>query len=118
MTAADTPTLDRDLVGELAWRKGPFEWEGKVFRTVSDAIVDTRRWYTVHTLIFMCDDEPWGVDYRCPATEMQEWDNDQDLTPYRVYPVTVTRTEYVRTPPPDAEKSPCAPPRTDVPLTT
>ena len=48
--------------------------------------VDTRRWYSVHRLVFQAPDDgqPWAVDYRRGLTEIQEdtdeWDDADEVT--------------------------------------
>jgi hypothetical protein len=58
--------------------------------------IDTRRWYSVHRLVFRAPDDgqPWAVDYVQGLTEVQE-----DMDEWRDAPaVTATRMEqYERT---------------------
>lgn len=60
--------------------------------------VDTRRWYSVHRLVFRAPDdkEPWAVTYRQGLTEVQEdtdpWDDAAQVTATRMesYERTIT----------------------------
>jgi hypothetical protein len=59
---------------------------------------DTRRWYSLHLLVFRAPDDgqPWSVTYRNPLTEIQEgmdeWDDASEVTATRMeqYERTVT----------------------------
>ena len=60
--------------------------------------IDTRRWYSLHRLVFRAPDDgqPWSVTYRQGLTEIQEdldeWDDRPQVTAIRMeqYERTVT----------------------------
>jgi hypothetical protein len=55
---------------------------------VSNEVVDTRRWYEIHEVVFPYEGQLWAVRYRAPLTEMQE-----GIEPFASDPVVATLVE-------------------------
>jgi len=61
---------------------------------VLDELIETTRWAVLHRLVFKKDGKFWECSFREPATEDQEWDDD-DLDCTEVFDHEVTVIKYL-----------------------
>jgi len=88
--------LDEDFVVELVYTREGADLEGVL--VLRHAMTGTSRWATEHVLIVRVDDQCWSLEYRQPATEMQEdmgMFERYGLTWHQVTPQEVTKTVFV-----------------------
>lgn len=88
----------REFMQALVW--GDYDEDGRELKMISDDIVDTDRWSTIHEIIFTVDGKFYSSSYSRGSTEMQ------DESPYEydgavikcmeVMPIEKTVTVYVR----------------------
>lgn len=98
MTVTRTFTPD-----QLAAMGIPNDWEaedGKVAEILHDEQIDTRRWVSVHELVFRAPDDgkTYRVHYQLPLTEHQEadrWFGDDTIKATEVEEREVTVTRWV-----------------------
>ena len=61
---------------------------------ISDNIVDHRRWYVVHEILFRHSGKVYEASYERPNTENQDVDHPEKFVCTEVEPHEVTKIEY------------------------